>query len=122
MKILHDLFPAHFAVMPENVLTKVQDLSSHPITEGAYGMTKARVIVSERRVWIALDSNEGPQVVFSEEYDEFHKSNVREYDSYIITKGGRMVAYKYDANCGCGSRLRGWSPYRHVYSEKDPTE
>lgn len=122
MKILHDIFPAHFALMQENQLSKVQDLSSSPLTEGAYGTTKARVIVSDTRIWIALDSSDGPNIVFSEEYAEFHKSNVREYDSYVITKTGKMLAYKHDANCGCGSRLRGWNPYNHVYSTKDPTE
>lgn len=122
MKVVHDLFPAFIAVAPEGTYEKVQMMTSSPISEGAYGVTKTRVVVSDTRIIVAVDHNDGPRIIFSEAYTEFHKSNDRNEDSYVITENGKMIAYKYDANCGCGSRLRSWNPYRHVYSEKDPQE
>ena len=120
MNVLHDVFPAFVAVAPEGVFEKVQDLESKPVSEGAYGLKKARIVISDERVLIAMDDPTGPMIVFNEPYETFYKSNVREENSYVITKNGKMLAYKYDPNCGCGSRLRSWNPYRHVYSVKDP--
>jgi hypothetical protein len=122
MKILHDVFPAFVGVAPADLVAAVQDLQSAPITPGAYQLTKSRIVITDEVVTIAIDGNEGPMIVFRERYTEFHKSNVKTEDSYIITETGKMLAYKKDENCGCGSRLRSWNPYRHVYSSQDPTE
>jgi hypothetical protein len=103
-------------------LRHLQDLKSAPITKGANQVTKARIVVTEDTVMVAIDSHSGPMIIFREAYTEFHKSNVKTEDSYIRTVTGKMIAYKKDENCGCGSRLRSWNPYRHVYSTKDPVE
>jgi hypothetical protein len=86
-------------------------------------MDKARVIVSSDRVIIAVDGDtDGPRIVFNQPIREFHKSNDRKSDSYIITENGSMIAYRKNEACGCGSRLRSWNPYGHIYSTQDPTE
>lgn len=121
MQILHDVFPAYVAVAQEGTLI-LGDLHSSPRTEGTYGLDKARVIITPERIIIANDSNEGPVIVFSEEYSEFNKSGEKNQDSHVITKTGKMLAYRKNSACGCGSRLRAWNPYRHVYSSKDPSE
>jgi hypothetical protein len=122
MNIKHDVFPAFVGVAPHDLLETLQDLRSAPITAGAHQVTKARIVVTDEVVIVAVDSNEGPMIIFRESYSEFHKSNVKTEDSYIKTVTGKMIAYKKDENCGCGSRLRSWNPYRHVYSTKDPVE
>jgi hypothetical protein len=122
MQIKHDVFPAFVGVAQHDLLETLQDLRSAPITTGAHQVTKARIVVTDEVVMVAVDSNEGPMIIFREAYTEFHKSNVKTEDSYIKTVTGKMIAYKKDENCGCGSRLRSWNPYRHVYSTKDPVE
>jgi hypothetical protein len=122
MQIKHDVFPAFVGVAQHDLLEVLQDLRSAPITPGAYQVTKARIVVTDTLVMVAVDGNEGPMIIFREDYSEFHKSNVKTEDSYIKTVTGKMIAYKKDENCGCGSRLRSWNPYGHVYSSKDPSE
>ena len=122
MKILKDEFPAYVSVMPTGMLDSYSNLMSFPVTEGAYGHDKTRVVVTDTRVIVAVDSNDGPMIIFSEDYEDFHKSNVKTYDSYVVTKTGKILAFRRNESCGCGSRLRGWNPYTHVYSSKDPTE
>jgi hypothetical protein len=122
MQIKHDVFPAFVGVAPPGTYQTVQELTSAPISEGATQVWKARVVVTDESVMVAVDGPEGPMIVFSEGISEFHKSNVKTEDSYVLTTSGKMLAYKKDENCGCGSRLRSWNPYRHVYSSKDPSQ
>ena len=122
MKIMHDVFPAFVGVGQPDLVPTLQNLRSAPITPGAYQVTKARIVVTDEAVMVAVDGQDGPMIIFRERYTEFHKSNVKTEDSYILTETGKMIAYKKDENCGCGSRLRSWNPYRHVYSSQDPTE
>jgi hypothetical protein len=121
MQVLYDVFPAFVALAQKDSM-QLADLHSSPPTKDTYHLTKTRVVISNDRILIAHDSNEGPVVVFSEEYDQFDKAGTKMEDSYIVTKTGKMVAFKLDRNCGCGSRLRAWNPYRHVYSSKDPSK
>ena len=122
MKIMNDVFPAFVGVAQAGLVSTVQELSSAPITAGAYQVTKTRIVVTDEAVIVAVDGQDGPMIIFRERYTEHHKSDSRTEDSYIITETGKMLAYKKDENCGCGSRLRSWNPYRHVYSSQDPTE
>lgn len=121
MQVLYDVFPAHVAVAQKDSMA-LADLHSSPASKDTYYLNKTRVIISDSRIIIAHDSNEGPVIVFSEEYEQFDKAGNRSEDSYVVTKTGKMLAFKLDRNCGCGSRLRAWNPYRHVYSSKDPIE
>ena len=123
MRILQDVFPAIVAVAPGDLLDDVTKLSSSPITKGANQVTKARVIVSDERILIAVDGdNEGPRVVYSQRVVSHVKSAMKNQDSYVVTDGGHLIAFKKDDNCGCGSRLRSWNPYNVIYSSEDPTE
>ena len=132
MKIEIDVFPAHAQVAPKDVFPHVQQLNSHPHQEGAFYVGTTRVIVMNvdgtKSVIIAQDSPEGAQIVFREkittiiapEEDELTKSNLGTYR--VITVSGKTLAFSKDTNCGCGSRLRSWNPYRTLQSIKDPTE
>jgi hypothetical protein len=65
---------------------------------------------------VAVDSPEGAKVIFQEEYVTFEKDLKGE--SKIVTKSGKMLAFKRDTNCGCGSRLRSWNPTRTLNTLK----
>jgi hypothetical protein len=77
---------------------------------------KCRIVVDEDLIIVAVDSPEGARVIFQEEYDVFVKN--RPGESKIITKSGKMLAFKRDNDCGCGSRLRSWNPTRTLITLK----
>lgn len=61
---------------------------------------------------VAKDGDQGPQIVFKETYDTYIASDEVTKDSFVVTSSGKMLAFKKDTGCGCGSRLRGWNPYK----------
>jgi hypothetical protein len=120
MQIIHDVFPAHVSLAAANVFTDVHQLISYPNNPGTYYIQTSRVIITDTNITIAADAPEGPQIVFNERYTSFEKSTSPDADSYVITESGKMLAYKKDVNCGCGSRLRSWNPYKTLQSNRDP--
>lgn len=119
MKIRLDVFPAHLAVVPEGFTEDVTALNSAPATEGAHYLATTRVIVTDELIVVAQDSPNGAQIIFREKYDEFFPAKDVKNDSRVVTKSGKMLAFKKDTNCGCGSRLRGWNAYKTINSIKD---
>jgi hypothetical protein len=126
MKIQTDIFPCHVSVAPANFHDgDLQSLQSHPVQDAAFYLQTARVLVLTNdvdvlMVVIAQDSPEGAQIVFQESVQEYIPSANQEEDSRVKTSSGKMLAFKKDTNCGCGSRLRSWNPYRTLSSTKDP--
>lgn len=121
MQIIYDLFPAHFVIAAPDVYADVQSMSSSPPSTEAYYLQKTRIIVTDTEVVVAQDAPGGPQIMFKEQYQSFVKSESSEFDSYAVMKTGKTLAFKKDTNCGCGSSLRGWNPYRTLNSTKDPS-
>lgn len=119
MKVLADIFPAHLAVVPADFMEDVTALNSSPATEGAYYLATTRVVVTNEVIVVAQDSPTGAQIVFKEAYDEFLPSADKKGDYRVVTKSGKMLAFKKDSNCGCGSRLRSWNAYKTLNSMKD---
>jgi hypothetical protein len=121
MQILYDVFPAHFVIVPPNPFIEVRNLSSNPPTKGAYYAATTRVIITETNITVAADSPDGPQIIFNETYKMFIKPAKVEQDAHVVTESGKMIAFSKDTNCGCGSRLRSWNPYRTLGSIYDPS-
>jgi hypothetical protein len=121
MKIIYDLFPAHFTVAPPGIYVDVHEMVANSPKPGAFFVQTTRVLVTETHITVAQDSPEGAQIVFNERYSFFEKSEKPELESYLITESGKMAAFKKDTNCGCGSRLRSWNPYRTLGSIYDPS-
>jgi hypothetical protein len=115
MKVLKDIFPAHIAVVPAGFLEDIYDLKSAPATKGAYYLATTRVIVTDEIIVVAQDSPEGAKIVFQEKYEVF----LTEGEFRVVTVSGKMLAFKKDTNCGCGSRLRSWNAYKTIQSMKD---
>lgn len=124
MQVSQDVFPAIILVTTPEFPTPANELSAAPPTkgDGAYQVNTARVVVSNNRILIARDSNEGPVIVFNEAIDplSYYKNPDRKGTSYLVTESGKKIAFVKDSSCGCGSRLRSWSPYGFMTSVKDP--
>lgn len=119
--IREDVFPATVVVTAPDFPTPVEQLKSRPPTPGAAPVPIARVSVSHNKVWVVKDDVSGPMVVFSEGIDPTsHVRGNAEVDSYVTTLSGKKLAWRRDAACGCGSRLRSWRPYNSMSSSKDP--
>lgn len=115
MKIIYDVFPAKLVAAAPGLIDDFMLLSLAPPTEGGYYIDRARVIATENKLLVAVDSPEGAQIVFQETYVTFAKDDI----SRFVTESGKMFVVQRDTNCGCGSRLRAWNPFKTLYSIKD---
>jgi hypothetical protein len=105
--------------MAAGKMEDVTKMSSFEPTKGSTYLEITRIIVTNEHVLVAKDSPQGPQIVFRETYETFIPSEKAIEDSYVVTSSGKMLAFKKDTGCGCGSRLRGWNPYKTLNSMKD---
>jgi len=119
VKILLDRFPCHLAAIGPGKIEDVTKLRSFEPTAGSSYLEITRVVVTDETVMVAKDSPQGPQIVFRETYETFIPSEKSDEDSFVVTSSGKMLAFKKDRGCGCGSRLRGWNPYKTLNSSKD---
>jgi hypothetical protein len=115
MKIIYDVFPAKLVALPAGIIDDIMLLSLNPPSEGSFFVDRARVIATEKKLLVAVDTPEGAKIVFQETYTTFIKDDI----SRFVTEGGKMFAVQRDTNCGCGSRLRAWNPFKTLYSIKD---
>lgn len=125
MSAQHDVFPAFVIFLQADDPTPTPEMTSAPpFPKTGRSFDKARVVVYGTRVTVAIDGDNGPKIVFSEEYQHgtHFKNPDKTKDSYITTTSGKKIAYRRNDACGCGSRLRSWNPYRSLNSIKDPTE
>lgn len=121
MKVKVDLFPSHFSVTPSGVYKNVSELTAQPVVRSkkVFYVSKTRVVLWSKDgtdfITVASDSPEGPQVVFQQKYVEMTEND----GVYrLLTIEGKMIAFEKDSNCGCGSRLRSWNPYKTLQSIK----
>jgi hypothetical protein len=109
VKVQADVFPAVVALAEPDSMEDIRELmpkGSAP--KGTRRLDRCRVVVFNNQVLIAVDSPSGPNLVFKEAitfYEKFEKIH------RVITENGKLIAFRKDDNCGCGSRLRSWSPY-----------
>lgn len=111
MKIVTDLFPCHVVAVAPGIFTDPTLIRSDPPSKEGHYVGKARVVLTEEVIVIAVDGPEGAVIAFRERYVDYIKSKITTEDSYVVTESGKMLAFKKDTNCGCGSRLRSWNAY-----------
>jgi hypothetical protein len=123
MRIVHDVFPAHLSVAPANYSDDEFSIRSKGNPEGVFYRDITRVVLVEDEqgltIWVAQDSPTGANIIFQERLATFHKADTPEQDSHGKTVSGKILAFSKDNNCGCGSRLKSWNPYRTLHSVKD---
>lgn len=118
-QILMDRFPCNLIAVAAGFTEDVTTLQSSPPTKNANYLDVTRVIITDEVIMVAKDAPAGPQIVFQEAYETFIPSKDAGEDSYVTTKSGKMLVFSKDRGCGCGSRLRGWNPYKTLNSIKD---
>jgi hypothetical protein len=122
MQIVVDVFPAHFQLTPAGHLETIDVLNAHPPTKDPdiYYLATTRVVLTEDTVTVAQDSPQGAMIVFQEKYSKDAllgpKGPKKTYK--LTTESGKMLAFQKDTNCGCGSRLRSWNPYKTLTSQR----
>jgi len=124
VKVISDVFPAIVLAAPSGSFrdyTLLSTGSSRP--SGAMSVDRARVVVFESLVLVAVDgvAGNGPQLVFREGIRSMTIAKSKDQDSQLLTESGKGLAFRRQDNCGCGSRLRAWNPYKTMNSIKDPT-
>lgn len=119
--INEDCFPATVAIIGPDDPRTAGEISSRPPEEGMAYISVARVVVSESEIVLAVDAVQGPQIIFQEaiEPGSHHKGDLHS-DSYVTTVSGQKLNWRKDSQCGCGSRLRSWRPFKIMGSSKDP--
>lgn len=116
MKVIYDLFPARVRVIPSERISR-EELSTTTVTTripDSRMVDAVRIVISDDTVMIAADSSNGPTLIFREKYskEDLDLQKKPKSISRLTTSTGKMLIFEKDSNCGCGSRLRGWNPYR----------
>lgn len=128
MKVIYDLFPAKIRVcVGENVSDEeYETIGVMTRVPGSRLVDSVRVILTDVTIMIAADSENGPMLIFREKYIKESLSPEKPKPNRGVTRlkteTGKVIIMEKDANCGCGSRLRGWNPYNTAYSTNDPVE
>ena len=123
MRIVIDLFPAQLRVIPAGVQLDPENMTVYSQYEGSRLVTAVRVLVTEDTVLVAADSSDGPMLIFREKFDLTTNITIDRTGrtvSILMTESGKTLIFDKDNNCGCGSRLRSWNPYRTMGSDNDP--
>ena len=107
-----DIFPALLKIAPPNSLEDFRTLT--PVgaaPEGTRRLDRCRAVMVAGKLFIALDAPDGPELVFREKVVDHDKDGDV---TTVLTETGKIVAIKKDSNCGCGSRLRSWDPFKSI--------
>jgi hypothetical protein len=123
MKIDKDIFPAHFSVAPADHTSDVMSVDAVTNPQGVFYRDVTRVLIIEDNkglvIWVAQDTPSGVSLIFQERLEEYHPAKLKTEQHHGKTISGKVFAFLKDSNCGCGSRLKSWNPYRTVNSMKD---
>lgn len=117
MRLL-DTFPANVHITPADSYPNLEpnaiNHSRGSAIQGSKFADIARVIATETTIYIAIDSSTGPVLFFREDY--IQKTTDDQKVTRFVTVTNRIVAVKKDKSCGCGSRLKNWSPVGNILS------
>lgn len=119
MRIFIDVFPALVRLAPPGSLSDITTLGVRgDAPEGTRRLDRCRVAVVDSMVRIAVDSPEGPSLVFQE---QISRKVSKDKTHWVLTDSGKILVFEKDNNCGCGSRLRNWNPFGNsITSTADP--
>ena len=116
-----DVFPAILWLAPPDSLEDWKTLPmSGPRPQQTRKVDRARVALFQGKMFVAVDSPEGPKLVFREQIADYLKDPDGK-SHHVLLASGKIEVFRKDHNCGCGSRLRSWNPFgNHLYSTDDP--
>lgn len=117
--IREDVFPAIVVIAPESAPTASSLTSRAPGDDGTHVLDRVRVVVTLDRVIVFRDSASGPEAAFSERLADYvpaepvaglrNRNNVPQ-ESLLTTDSGKTLAFRRGSGCGCGSKLKTFSP------------
>jgi hypothetical protein len=111
-----DIFPAVLRLAPQGTILNIGDLLPRgDAPQGTRRLDRCRAVIINEVLMVAVDSPSGPEIVFREKLIEQQTNSVEKY-TQVRTETDKVIVISKDENCGCGSRLRGWNPYRSVFS------
>lgn len=114
-----DIFPALMKLAPENSIESLEEFDFlTPPPPGTRKLDRCRAVIINDLLRVAVDSPEGPTLVFQEKVlEQIHDKKITK----VRTVSGKAIIIRKDENCGCGSRLRGWNPHGNIASSSfDP--
>jgi hypothetical protein len=112
MRIQADVFPAVVTLADPDSLEDIETLLPRGgAPKGSRKVDACRVTVLDGLLLIAVDSPSGPRLVFKEKVEFYSK---KDRIHRVKTETGKYVAFSKDNNCGCGSKLRTWNPYKNI--------
>lgn len=112
MRIQADVFPAVATLADPDSLEDIETLLPRGgAPKGSRKVDACRITIIDGLLLIAVDSPTGPRLVFKEKVESYSKSD---RVHRVKTETGKFIAFGKDNNCGCGSRLRTWNPYKNV--------
>jgi hypothetical protein len=94
-----DLFPANVSRPPGSDFDKLPT-------------DRARVIITDRDFYVFMDSSSGPECVLSGVLFDATGDNRTGYT--VTLEDDTVYSVSRSTNCGCGSRLRGFTPFPGV--------
>jgi hypothetical protein len=107
-----DVFPAVIRLAPADSLSDITELNIiGDVPPQTRTLDRCRIVAINGTLIIGVDSPEGVNLVFREKFTEMVEINKT---FYCRTESGKILAFRKDNNCGCGSRLRGWNPYGSI--------
>ena len=111
MRLL-DTFPANVHITPDDTYPNLDlnevNIHDSSAIRGSKFLPIARVIATEDTIYIAVDSSTGPVTFFREKYTNMTVDQNK--ITRFVTVTNKIIAVKKDKSCGCGSRLKNWSP------------
>jgi hypothetical protein len=112
VRIQADVFPAVATLADPDSLEDIETLLPRGgAPKGSRKVDACRITIIDGLLLIAVDSPTGPRLVFKEKVESYSKSD---RVHRVKTETGKFIAFGKDNNCGCGSRLRTWNPYKNV--------
>lgn len=115
MKKLADIFPAVIAIAPPNSIDINEFTPRGQSPQGTRRVDRSRIIVTADTLLIAIDSDSGPKTVFKERCTFYSKGDDKVHRA--ITDTGKIISFRKENNCRCGSRLVGWNPFKEINND-----
>lgn len=103
-----EIFPAEYIQLDSFPTTVTATVNGE---ETKFPGNEYRTIVTDNRLYVLEDSPEGPTAVVNEPLETFSGDYKAGFTA--VTDSGTYLIVR-EANCGCGSRLRGYHPFLMV--------